>query len=97
MLVPVEDAGEFERAIPDARKVVLEDTGHVAMIERPATFNRRVMEFLAEQRPLAERPRANRRGLSGRLARERALRPPSRRGARTSPARRLVSRLGGGS
>ena len=41
-----EDASEFERAIPDARKVIFEDTGHVAMIERPETFNRHVMEFV---------------------------------------------------
>jgi pimeloyl-ACP methyl ester carboxylesterase len=46
MLVPVEDASEFERAIPDARKVLLEDTGHVAMIERPETFNRELMGFV---------------------------------------------------
>ena len=47
-LVPVEDADEFERLIPDARKVILEDTGHVPMLERPATFNELVVEFLAE-------------------------------------------------
>jgi pimeloyl-ACP methyl ester carboxylesterase len=45
-LVPVEDADEFERLIPDARKVVLEDTGHCAMIERPETFNDLTVEFL---------------------------------------------------
>jgi pimeloyl-ACP methyl ester carboxylesterase len=47
-LVPVEDAGEFERLIPNARKVILEDTGHVPMLERPETFNDLVVEFLAE-------------------------------------------------
>jgi pimeloyl-ACP methyl ester carboxylesterase len=47
-LVPVEDADEFERLIPNARKVVLDDTGHVAMIERPSTFNDLVVEFLGE-------------------------------------------------
>jgi pimeloyl-ACP methyl ester carboxylesterase len=46
-LVPVGDADEFERLIPNARKVILEDTGHVAMLERPATFNDLVVEFLA--------------------------------------------------
>jgi pimeloyl-ACP methyl ester carboxylesterase len=45
-LVPVEDADEFERLIPDARKVILDDTGHVAMLERPETFNDLVVEFL---------------------------------------------------
>ena len=47
-LVPVEDAGEFERLIPDARKVILEDTGHVPMLERPETFNELVVEFLQD-------------------------------------------------
>ena len=45
-LVPVKDADEFERLIPDARKVILEDTGHVAMIERPQSFNDLVVDFL---------------------------------------------------
>jgi pimeloyl-ACP methyl ester carboxylesterase len=47
-LVPVEDADEFERRIPNARKVILEDTGHVPMLERPQTFNDLVVEFLAQ-------------------------------------------------
>jgi 4,5:9,10-diseco-3-hydroxy-5,9,17-trioxoandrosta-1(10),2-diene-4-oate hydrolase len=45
-MVPVGDADEFERAIPDARKVIFRDTGHVAMLERPARFNAVVDEFL---------------------------------------------------
>ncbi|HWI72665.1 MAG TPA: alpha/beta hydrolase [Baekduia sp.] len=45
-LVPVRDAWEFGRLIPDARVVVYEDTGHVAMLERPAAFNALVAEFL---------------------------------------------------
>ena len=47
-LVPVADADEFERLIPDACKVVLDDTGHVPMLERPSTFNDLVVDFLAE-------------------------------------------------
>jgi pimeloyl-ACP methyl ester carboxylesterase len=47
-LVPVEDADEFERLIPEAEKVILDDTGHVPMLERPETFNNLVVEFLAE-------------------------------------------------
>ena len=47
-LVPVQDAHEFERLIPDARKIILEDTGHCAMLERPETFNGLLAEFLAE-------------------------------------------------
>jgi pimeloyl-ACP methyl ester carboxylesterase len=48
-LVPVRDAEEFERLIPDARKVVWPDTGHTAMLERPAAFNRLVEAFVNEE------------------------------------------------
>ena len=50
MLVPVADADEYERTIPGARKVLLEDTGHVPMLERPRTFNRALLEFIREPR-----------------------------------------------
>jgi pimeloyl-ACP methyl ester carboxylesterase len=54
MLVPSSDADEFERLIPDSRKVVLRDTGHMAMLERPQRFNDLMMEFLdAEPSPAA--------------------------------------------
>ena len=43
------DADEFERLIPDARKVVCADTGHVPMLERPAAFNALLEEFLGER------------------------------------------------
>lgn len=46
-IVPVEDAYEYERLIPGARKVIFDDTGHVPMLERPERFNRLVEEFLA--------------------------------------------------
>jgi pimeloyl-ACP methyl ester carboxylesterase len=46
VLVPLGDAREFERRIPRATSLVLEDTGHVPMLERPATFNRALLEFL---------------------------------------------------
>ncbi len=49
MLVPVRDADEFVRLIPNARKVVWRQTGHVPMIERPAAFNRLLEAFLAEE------------------------------------------------
>ena len=40
VLIPVEDAYEFERLIGDnARVEVFEDTGHLAMLERPTRFN----------------------------------------------------------
>jgi pimeloyl-ACP methyl ester carboxylesterase len=56
MLVPVQDAEGFERLIgPNARKVIFEDTGHAAMIERPSRFNHLLEEFLAGERaPEAE-------------------------------------------
>lgn len=47
-LVPVGDAAEFERLIPNARKVIFEDTGHVAMLERPDRFNSELERFLKE-------------------------------------------------
>jgi pimeloyl-ACP methyl ester carboxylesterase len=48
-LVPVRDADEFEQLIPDARKVVWAQTGHVPMLERPAAFNALVERFVAEE------------------------------------------------
>jgi pimeloyl-ACP methyl ester carboxylesterase len=48
-LVPVRDAAEFERLIPDARKVVWAETGHMPMLERPAAFNALVEQFIAER------------------------------------------------
>ncbi|HEY6759175.1 MAG TPA: alpha/beta hydrolase [Baekduia sp.] len=45
-LVPVRDAWTFGELIPNARVVVYADTGHVAMLERPAAFNALVAEFL---------------------------------------------------
>jgi pimeloyl-ACP methyl ester carboxylesterase len=49
MLVPESDASEFERLIDGSRKLIFEDTGHMAMIERPQTFNDCLIEFLAEE------------------------------------------------
>ena len=48
MLVPARDADLFQRAIAGSRAVVLEDTGHVPMLERPETFNAMLAEFLDE-------------------------------------------------
>jgi pimeloyl-ACP methyl ester carboxylesterase len=47
-IVPVRDADVFEELIPDARKVIWDDTGHVAMLEQPARFNELLGDFLAE-------------------------------------------------
>jgi pimeloyl-ACP methyl ester carboxylesterase len=47
-VIPVRDAQVFERLIPDSRKVVMRDTGHVSMAERPEAFNELLVDFLAE-------------------------------------------------
>jgi pimeloyl-ACP methyl ester carboxylesterase len=48
-IIPVRDADEFERLIEDSRKVVMRDTGHIPMAERPNVFNDLLLEFLAEE------------------------------------------------
>jgi pimeloyl-ACP methyl ester carboxylesterase len=50
-IIPVKDAHEFERLIPDSRKVVMRETGHIAMAERPSAFNDLLIDFLAETGP----------------------------------------------
>jgi len=47
-VVTAKDADLYEQLIPDSRKVILEDTGHMAMIERPVAFNALLEEFLSE-------------------------------------------------
>jgi pimeloyl-ACP methyl ester carboxylesterase len=56
-IIPVSDAHEFERLISDSRKVVMKDTGHIPMAERPSTFNDLMMDFLAETGPASDRER----------------------------------------
>ena len=48
LLVPLGDAYEFERRIPKATTLILEDTGHVPQFERPAAFNQALLEFLGQ-------------------------------------------------
>jgi len=48
-LVPLKDAAIFEKLIPDSRKIIYEDTGHVSMMERPARFNDDVRAFLQKE------------------------------------------------
>ena len=49
ILIPVEDAHEFQRLIgANARLEIFEDTGHLAMLERPSRFNALLGEFIAE-------------------------------------------------
>lgn len=47
-VVSAKDANVYEQLIPNARKVILKDTGHLPMIERPAAFNALLEEFLSE-------------------------------------------------
>jgi pimeloyl-ACP methyl ester carboxylesterase len=47
-LISVADADVFEELIPNSRKVIFEDTGHMSMLERPAAFNALLAEFLDE-------------------------------------------------
>jgi pimeloyl-ACP methyl ester carboxylesterase len=47
-LISVRDADTFARLIPNSRKVIFKDTGHVAMLEHPAAFNALLKDFLAE-------------------------------------------------
>jgi 4,5:9,10-diseco-3-hydroxy-5,9,17-trioxoandrosta-1(10),2-diene-4-oate hydrolase len=48
MLVPLRDASTFEELIPSARKLIYDDTGHMAHLERPERFNEDLDRFLAE-------------------------------------------------
>ncbi len=54
-IIPVRDAAEFERLIADSRKVLMRDTGHVPMAERPVAFNRVLLSFLDETGPAEAR------------------------------------------
>ncbi len=47
-LISVRDADVFAELIPNSRKVVFGDTGHMAMLERPEAFNALLDEFLSE-------------------------------------------------
>jgi pimeloyl-ACP methyl ester carboxylesterase len=47
-VVTAKDANLYEQLIPNSRKVIFRDTGHMAMIERPMEFNALLEEFLAE-------------------------------------------------
>ena len=54
-VITVDDAHEYERLISDSRKTVMEDTGHVPMMERPRAVNDVLLEFLSETGPAEER------------------------------------------
>ena len=59
-LVTVKHAKQLAELIPDARMEVFERTGHVAMLERPARFNRVLAEFMAESGDASDRRAAER-------------------------------------
>ena len=67
ILVPVKDAAIFEELIPDSRKIIYKDTGHVSMMERPARFNSDVKAFLDEA-PGEQQPAAQAEQQSGAVA-----------------------------
>ena len=47
-LITVRDADVYTELISGARKVILEDTGHAPMLERPTRFNALLEQFLSE-------------------------------------------------
>ena len=53
-LVGVKHAYDIERLIPSAELLVYERTGHVAMLERPARFNRDLRSFIAATEPFGK-------------------------------------------
>jgi pimeloyl-ACP methyl ester carboxylesterase len=46
-VISVRDAPVFDALIPNSRKVIFADTGHLAMLERPAEFNALLEGFLS--------------------------------------------------
>ena len=47
-LISVGDADVFAELVPNSRKVIFADTGHMSMLERPAAFNALLEDFLSE-------------------------------------------------
>jgi 3-oxoadipate enol-lactonase len=47
VLIPPSESEILERGIPDARRVVLPDAGHLSNVEQPELWNRAVRELLA--------------------------------------------------
>ncbi len=47
-VVPLDFGNRYERAIPGAKLVVIDRCGHVPQMEKPAEFNKALMEFLSQ-------------------------------------------------
>lgn len=47
-VISVRDAAVYAELIPNSRKIVFQDTGHMAMLERPDAFNAFLADFLNE-------------------------------------------------
>jgi pimeloyl-ACP methyl ester carboxylesterase len=47
-IVSIADLEAFDRLAPNARTVLLEDSGHLMMLERPRAVNEQIDRFLAE-------------------------------------------------
>jgi 4,5:9,10-diseco-3-hydroxy-5,9,17-trioxoandrosta-1(10),2-diene-4-oate hydrolase len=47
-VISVRDADVYAELVPDSRKVIFQDTGHMAMLERPDAFNALLADFLNE-------------------------------------------------
>lgn len=47
LLVPSRDAHRYAKRLPDARKLIVRDTGHLTMLERPAWFNHMAGDFIS--------------------------------------------------
>jgi len=60
-LIPVRHCREYERRLPRSEAVVMPDTGHIPMVERPGPFNDALLTFIAGTGEVAGRPRAGKR------------------------------------
>ncbi len=48
VITPIDVGAQFERSLPHARLVVIDECGHAPMLERPDAFNEHVHAFLKE-------------------------------------------------
>jgi 4,5:9,10-diseco-3-hydroxy-5,9,17-trioxoandrosta-1(10),2-diene-4-oate hydrolase len=48
LMVPVEEARQWAKLIPDARFHVIENAGHVSLLDNPTDFNHAVADFLSQ-------------------------------------------------